>query len=74
MAKVEDMVSTAGEHPFNFFMTMMKSDQFLMTIMISINFLMSMMTLTAGLEITARCDSMLEEEEPRIMLKVIPGH
>ena len=52
MARVEDMVSKAGEQ--------------------CIQFLMKMMTLTAGLEITARCDSMLEEEEPRIMLKVIP--
>ena len=29
---------------------------------------------TAGLEISARCDAMLEEEEPRTMLKVISDH
>ena len=29
---------------------------------------------TVGLDISARCDAMLEEEEPRTMLKVISDH
>ena len=52
MAKVENMVSKAGEQICQTFIFDDNDD-------------------TAGLEISARCDAMLEEEEPRTMLKVI---
>ena len=58
MAKVEDMVSKAGEQIWQSYIFDDNDDN----------------DDIAGLEISARCDAMLEEEEPRTMLKVISDH
>ena len=61
MAKVEDMVSKAGEQIWQSYIFDDNDDN-------------DDNDDIAGLEISARCDAMLEEEEPRTMLKVISDH